>query len=89
MSCIKNHSTRLYDKWNFRALIMCIFCVLICSQKAEVFRLVLRSEDELFHVSLYDWLFSMNLTDRLLEVCIKGYSTVLMLRPLDENTSLL
>ena len=66
---------------------MCIFCVLICSQKAEVFRLVLRSEDELFHVSLYDWLFSMNLTDRLLEVCIKGYSTVLMLRPLDEKTS--
>ena len=37
-------------------------------QKAEVFRLALRSDDELFHVSLYDWLFSMNMTEKLLEV---------------------
>ncbi|XP_060597073.1 nuclear pore complex protein Nup155-like [Ruditapes philippinarum] len=36
--------------------------------KAEVFRLALRSDDELFHVSLYDWLFSMNMTEKLLEI---------------------
>ena len=37
-------------------------------QQSEVFRLALKSEDELFHVSLYDWLFTMNMTDKLLEV---------------------
>ncbi|KAL4235731.1 hypothetical protein ACF0H5_004123 [Mactra antiquata] len=36
--------------------------------KAEVFRLALKSDDELFHSSLYDWLFSMNMTDKLLEI---------------------
>ena len=35
-----------------------------------MFRLSLKSEDELFHVSLYDWLFSMNMTDKLLEVFV-------------------
>ena len=37
-------------------------------QKEEVFRLALKSDDELFHVSLYDWMFSMNLTEKLLTV---------------------
>jgi len=37
-------------------------------QREEVFRLALRSDDELFHVSLYEWLFNMNMTDKLLEV---------------------
>ena len=47
--------------------------VFLIFQQAEVFRLALKSEDELFHVSLYDWLFSMNMTDKLLEV---GLSSV-------------
>ena len=45
-------------------------------QQSEVFRLALRSEDELFHVSLYDWLFTMNMTDKLLEVNTFLYDTV-------------
>ncbi|KAK3089178.1 hypothetical protein FSP39_001520 [Pinctada imbricata] len=36
--------------------------------KSEVFRLALKSDDELFHVSLYDWLFSDNLTEKILEI---------------------
>ncbi|XP_052257804.1 nuclear pore complex protein Nup155-like [Dreissena polymorpha] len=35
---------------------------------SEVFRLALKSDDELFHVSLYEWLFSMGMTDKLLEI---------------------
>ncbi|KAL5017128.1 hypothetical protein ScPMuIL_006717 [Solemya velum] len=36
--------------------------------KADVFQLALKSEDELFHMALYDWLFSMNLTEKLLDI---------------------
>ncbi|XP_052776486.1 nuclear pore complex protein Nup155-like isoform X2 [Mya arenaria] len=36
--------------------------------KNEVFRLALKSDDELFHVSLYEWLFNMNMTEKLLEI---------------------
>ncbi|XP_062607131.1 nuclear pore complex protein Nup155-like [Saccostrea cucullata] len=36
--------------------------------KEEVFRMSLKSDDELFHVALYDWFFNANLTEKLLEV---------------------
>ena len=38
-------------------------------QTSDVFRLALKSNDELFHVALYDWLFSGNMMEKLLEVC--------------------
>lgn len=44
---------------------------LICAfflQKEEVFRMSLKSDDEMFHVALYDWFFHANLTEKLLEV---------------------
>ncbi|ELU06399.1 hypothetical protein CAPTEDRAFT_198384 [Capitella teleta] len=34
----------------------------------EVFALALKSEDELFHVHLYEWLIRNNLTEKLLEI---------------------
>ena len=34
----------------------------------KVLRLSLKSDDEMFHVALYDWLISMELTEKLLEV---------------------
>ena len=37
----------------------------------------LKSGDELFHVALYDWLISKDLTDRLLEVCCTKYVVVM------------
>ncbi|XP_060081127.1 nuclear pore complex protein Nup155-like [Ylistrum balloti] len=36
--------------------------------KSDIFRLALKSDDELFHVALYDWLYSMNQTEKLLEI---------------------
>ncbi|KAK3595250.1 hypothetical protein CHS0354_010857 [Potamilus streckersoni] len=36
--------------------------------KNQVFKLALKSDDELFHVSLYEWLFGLNATDMLLEI---------------------
>ena len=41
-------------------------------QAEEVFSLSLKSDDELFHVHLYDWLISKNLTEKLLEVGTSG-----------------
>ncbi|KAJ8305762.1 hypothetical protein KUTeg_016307 [Tegillarca granosa] len=35
--------------------------------QSDVFRLALKSDDELFHVALYDWMFNSNLTEKLLE----------------------
>ena len=35
-----------------------------------MFNLSLKSDDEMFHVALYDWLISRNLTEKLLEVRI-------------------
>ncbi|XP_013406007.1 nuclear pore complex protein Nup155 [Lingula anatina] len=34
----------------------------------QVFKLCLKSEDEVFHVALYEWLIAENLTEKLLEV---------------------
>ncbi|KAI0209905.1 hypothetical protein LSAT2_005340 [Lamellibrachia satsuma] len=34
----------------------------------EVFRLSLKSDDELFHVALYDWLINKSLSEKLLEI---------------------
>ena len=47
--------------WNF----MSFWSVL---QKDHVFKLALKSDDELFHVALYDWLLHNNLKDKLIEV---------------------
>lgn len=47
-------------------------CVLISFsftwQKEDVFRMSLKSDDEMFHVALYDWFFNASLTEKLLEV---------------------
>ncbi len=37
-------------------------------QSEEMFDLCVRSEDEMLHVALYEWLIARNLTDKLLEV---------------------
>lgn len=37
-------------------------------QKDHVFKLALKSDDELFHVALYDWLLHHNLKDKLIEI---------------------
>ncbi|XP_029645165.1 nuclear pore complex protein Nup155 [Octopus sinensis] len=37
-------------------------------QKEQVFKLALKSDDELFHVALYDWLLQNNLNDKLIEI---------------------
>ncbi|XP_070562899.1 nuclear pore complex protein Nup155-like [Ptychodera flava] len=42
----------------------------------EMMRIGLKSNDELFHVALYDWLVNMRLTDKLLEISspyVEGY----------------
>ncbi|XP_064606018.1 nuclear pore complex protein Nup155-like [Liolophura sinensis] len=36
--------------------------------KEQVFRMALRSDDELFHVSLYEWLVKKNLSEQLLQI---------------------
>lgn len=36
--------------------------------KEDVFRMSLKSDDEMFHVALYDWFFNASLTEKLLEV---------------------
>lgn len=38
------------------------------AQFEEMLTLALRSEDELFHVTLYSWLMSVGLSERLIEV---------------------
>ena len=52
-------------------------------QSEEVFTLSLKSDDELFHVAMYEWLIHMNLTEKLLEVCYiihnsNGYIKILL-----------
>ena len=37
-------------------------------QAEEVFSLALETDDEMFHVSLYEWLIIKNLSEKLLEV---------------------
>ena len=55
------------------------FCWLSCGvQFEEMLTLALRSEDELFHVTLYSWLLSKNLSERLVEVCLCVYVCVCM-----------
>ena len=34
----------------------------------EVFAMCLQSEDQLFHIHIYEWLISHNLTEKLLEI---------------------
>ena len=45
-------------------------------QKEEVLQLALKSNDMLFHSALYDWLFSTNRSDKLLEVSVADDSGV-------------
>ena len=55
------------------------FCWLSCGvQFEEMLTLALRSEDELFHVTLYSWLLSKNLSERLVEVCLCVYVCLCM-----------
>ena len=45
-------------------------------QRDEVLQLALKSNDMLFHSALYDWLFSNNRSDKLLEVSVADDSDV-------------
>ncbi len=41
---------------------------MIVLQLEQTVQTALRSDDELFHVALYDWMISKDMADRLLEV---------------------
>ena len=47
-----------------------MYCYLL--QFNNMLTLCLRSDDELFHVTLYTWLLShgVNMADKLIEVCV-------------------
>lgn len=57
--------TLCFDIWGLQSP---IFPVGFFFQKEDVFRMSLKSDDELFHVALYDWFFNASLTEKLLEV---------------------
>ena len=38
-------------------------------QAEHIYNLALKSSDELFHVKLYEWMVSKDLTDKLMQVC--------------------
>ena len=44
------------------------FEVVLYFQAEEVFSLALETDDEMFHVALYEWLIAKKLSDKLLEV---------------------
>ena len=51
-------------------------------QKEEVLQLALKSNDMLFHSALYDWLFSTNRSEKLLQVSIpddEGHGAVMVM----------
>ena len=39
-----------------------------CRQAEDVYLMALKSEDEMFHVSLYDWLLCKQMPEKLLSV---------------------
>lgn len=39
-------------------------------QAEEMFCLALKSDDQMFHIALYDWLICRNMSEKLLEVRI-------------------
>lgn len=42
--------------------------MMVCLQFEQMLGLAQRSQDELFHIALYNWLIQADLTDKLLEV---------------------
>lgn len=49
-----------------------IISTYFCVQFEQMLGLAQRSQDELFHIALYNWLIQADLTDKLLEVCLWG-----------------
>ncbi len=60
------HATILY----FQPINLLCFYTLHVFQSEQVFSLAMKSDDEMFHVAMYDWLIARNLTEKLLEVSI-------------------
>lgn len=46
----------------------CLMRIISCLQFEQMLDLAQRSQDELFHIALYNWLIQADLTDKLLEV---------------------
>ena len=47
-------------------------------QAEHIYNLALKSSDELFHVKLYEWMVSKDLTDKLMQVCYIVVITTLL-----------
>ena len=66
--------------------------VRICFQLEQTLNSSLRSNDELFHVALYEWMLSKEMTERLLEVpdpILLRFTNVLFVIPVACYSSLI